>query len=127
MEKNLCRISKESRLWLFEKFPGFNQEKSPVKLAFRQQQGRPKDYKSKLKVLEQGKEVLSKTIEVNDPLTYKGYTFYQSSYDPQDLSWSGLQVTKDPGVPIVYTGFAFLIAGLTFIYFVKPRIMVERL
>ncbi len=44
--------------------------------------GRPKDYTSDLVVLENGKEVLKKTIEVNDPLTYKGLTFYQSSYGP---------------------------------------------
>jgi cytochrome c biogenesis protein len=37
-------------------------------------------YISDLSVLENGKEVLKKTIEVNDPLTYKGLTFYQSSY-----------------------------------------------
>ena len=41
---------------------------------------RPKDYNSDLVVLENGKEILRKTIEVNDPLTYKGITFYQSSY-----------------------------------------------
>ena len=44
--------------------------------------GRPKDFKSDLVVLENGREVLKKTIEVNDPLTYKGLTFYQSSYGP---------------------------------------------
>ncbi len=43
---------------------------------------RPKDFTSDLVVLENGKEILSKTIEVNDPLTYKGITFYQSSYGP---------------------------------------------
>lgn len=43
---------------------------------------RPKDYTSDLVVLENGKEILRKTIEVNDPLTYKGLTFYQSSYGP---------------------------------------------
>ena len=42
--------------------------------------GRPKDYKSWLSVLENGKTVLQKTIEVNDPLIYKGIYFYQSSY-----------------------------------------------
>ncbi|MEJ2058074.1 MAG: cytochrome c biogenesis protein ResB, partial [Desulfofustis sp.] len=31
---------------------------------------------------EDGTEVLTKVIEVNDPLTYKGITFYQSSYEP---------------------------------------------
>ncbi len=41
---------------------------------------RPKDYNSNLVILENGKEILRKRIEVNDPLTYKGLTFYQSSY-----------------------------------------------
>ncbi|MCX5895922.1 MAG: cytochrome c biogenesis protein ResB [Proteobacteria bacterium] len=40
----------------------------------------PKDYKSDLTVIENGKEVLKKTIEVNDPLIYRGIYFYQSSY-----------------------------------------------
>jgi len=44
--------------------------------------GAPKDYISDLVVLEDGREVLKKTIEVNDPLHYKGLTFYQSSYNP---------------------------------------------
>jgi cytochrome c biogenesis protein len=43
--------------------------------------GMPKEYTSSLTVLENGQEVLTKTIEVNDPLTYKGITFYQSSYE----------------------------------------------
>ncbi len=42
--------------------------------------GRPKDYVSDLTVLENGKEVLRKHIEVNDPLIYNGIYFYQSSY-----------------------------------------------
>lgn len=42
--------------------------------------GMPKVYRSSLTVLEDGQEVLSRDIEVNDPLTYKGITFYQSSY-----------------------------------------------
>jgi len=41
---------------------------------------RPKDYNSDLVILENGQEILKKRIEVNDPLTYKGITFYQSSY-----------------------------------------------
>lgn len=40
----------------------------------------PKAYRSWLTVLQGGKPVLSKSIEVNDPLTYEGVTFYQSSY-----------------------------------------------
>ncbi len=40
----------------------------------------PQEFHSELVIIENGKEVLKKVIEVNDPLTYKGITFYQSSY-----------------------------------------------
>jgi cytochrome c biogenesis protein len=42
--------------------------------------GAPKDYRSDLSVLKDGKEVLRKVIRVNDPLSFQGVTFYQSSY-----------------------------------------------
>ncbi|MCK4839546.1 MAG: cytochrome c biogenesis protein ResB [Desulfobulbaceae bacterium] len=44
--------------------------------------GAPKEFTSDLVVLQDGKEVLKKSIEVNDPLQYGGLTFYQSSYQP---------------------------------------------
>lgn len=40
----------------------------------------PLDFKSELVILENGKEVMKKVIEVNSPLKYKGITFFQSSY-----------------------------------------------
>jgi cytochrome c biogenesis protein len=40
----------------------------------------PQEFQSELVIIENGKEVLKKNIEVNSPLTYKGITFYQSSY-----------------------------------------------
>lgn len=42
--------------------------------------GKPKDYRSSLTVIENGKETLTRSIVVNDPLRYKGVSFYQSSY-----------------------------------------------
>ena len=42
--------------------------------------GMPKEYKSVLIVKEQGKEVRREEIEVNKPMTHRGITFYQSSY-----------------------------------------------
>lgn len=42
--------------------------------------GMPKEYTSSLTILEKGQDILTKKIEVNSPLTYKGTTFYQSSY-----------------------------------------------
>jgi cytochrome c biogenesis protein len=40
----------------------------------------PKEYRSWLTVIKNGREILRKSIAVNDPLTYEGITFYQSSY-----------------------------------------------
>ena len=43
----------------------------------------PKEFRSDLSVLENGKVTIDKRpIIVNDPLSYKGITFYQSSYEP---------------------------------------------
>jgi cytochrome c biogenesis protein len=42
--------------------------------------GMPKEYRSDLTILEKGREVMHKAVKVNSPLTYKGITFYQSSY-----------------------------------------------
>jgi cytochrome c biogenesis protein len=61
---------------------GFELRCDNFEVTFYEGGSRPKDFTSDLVVLENGKEVLKKTIEVNDPLTYKGLTFYQSSYGP---------------------------------------------
>src|SRR5688500_4997893 len=41
-----------------------------------------KEYRNTLAVLEEGREVLTKTIIVNDPLNYKGINFFLVSYQP---------------------------------------------
>ena len=42
--------------------------------------GAVKDWKSTLTILNSGQEQITKTIEVNHPLSYRGFVFYQSSY-----------------------------------------------
>ena len=47
--------------------------------------GAPMEFESDLSVWDKNSPVnpvLRKTIQVNDPLEYKGYTFYQASYNP---------------------------------------------
>jgi len=44
----------------------------------------PSLYRSRLTILEGGREVLTRDIFVNDPLRYKGYTFYQDSYSEEE-------------------------------------------
>ncbi len=43
--------------------------------------GMPKEYTTTLTILENDREILTRKIEVNSPLTYKGITFYQSTYE----------------------------------------------
>ncbi|MFZ2447300.1 MAG: cytochrome c biogenesis protein ResB [Syntrophobacteraceae bacterium] len=55
--------------------------------------GAPKEFRSDLTIIEGGKEVLKQSIVVNDPLTYNGITFYQSSYGTT-LKEAEIEVTE---------------------------------
>jgi hypothetical protein len=118
--------------WVFAKYPDFNMHTTDskgqeqfLKLTYNAEvrgakSPRVKDWKSTLEILEGDAVMIKKTIEVNVPLSYKGYTFYQSGYNPRDPSWTSLQVVKDPGVPLVYAGFALMIIGLVVIFVIYP-------
>ncbi len=66
--------------------------------------GSPKQYWSQLAVEENGREVVRKTIFVNEPLTYKGVRFFQASYSPTgaprklvfEASWAGTGGNRYP-------------------------------
>jgi hypothetical protein len=119
-----------NRTWLFANHPDFGAMhgvKAPsFKLVYQiaDQAPAPRDiksWKSTLQVVEGGKVVREQTIEVNAPLAHRGYTFYQSGYNPRDPAWTSLMVVRDPGVLLVYTGFLLMIAGLVVVFYVYPR------
>jgi len=62
--------------------------------------GQPKAYKSDLSVIEGGREVLRKTIVVNDPLQHKGIWFYQSSYGQAGGATAQVAVARKDGTPL---------------------------
>ena len=76
-----------------------------------------RDYFSELVVISGGKQVAAKVIEVNDPLHWGGYHFYQADYDKQEGRYTVLLVTSDSGwwwgkLPgLVPLGFALLVAA----------------
>jgi len=55
--------------------------------------GAPKEFKSDLSIIEAGREVLRRSVIVNDPLTYGGITFYQASYGTT-LKEAGIELTN---------------------------------
>ena len=118
--------------WIFARFPDFAQHDgavagvSPLQLRYEpgmaasSRMGAVKAYKSTLQILVHDQVMCEKTIAVNTPLSYGGYTFYQSGYNPQDLTWTSLQVVRDPGVMVVYLGFVLIMVGLTMVFWVAP-------
>jgi len=56
--------------------------------------GAPREFRSSLTILEDGKPVLQKDIIVNDPLRYKGINFFQSSYGPLPPDGATLSFTS---------------------------------
>ncbi len=50
-----------------------------------------KEYASLITILENGKEVLKRTVQVNHPLHYKGLAFYQSNYGASHDVTLGIQ------------------------------------
>ncbi|MGA8180472.1 MAG: cytochrome c biogenesis protein ResB [Desulfobacterales bacterium] len=58
---------------------GFEIKCNNFKVSF-YDNGAPKEYRSSLTILEKGRPVYKKDIIVNDPLRYKGYSIFQSSY-----------------------------------------------
>jgi hypothetical protein len=123
--------------WLFAKFPDFTMHSpdgqssapNPLQMVYQNHgaakprraiTGPIKSFKSTIEIVDGDAVVKSKTIEVNSPASYKGYTFYQSGYNPNDLSYTSLQVVKDPGVPVVYAGFSLMIVGLFIVFYLNP-------
>ena len=126
--------ARTNEYWLFAKHPEFNMPaggghggpRNPLQMVYlAADAGAPsgpiKAFRSTITILEAGHPVRERTVAVNAPSSYKHYTFYQSGYNPADPSWTSLQVVRDPGVPVVYTGFALLIVGLFAVFYLYGR------
>ena len=80
--------------------------------------GSPEDYCSRILISDEG-ETEEFGISMNRICRYRGYRFYQTSYDGDECG-SVLSVSYDPyGVPLTYSGYALLLAGLLMFFFQK--------
>lgn len=57
--------------------------------------GAPREFRSKLVLLEEGRPVLEKDVIVNDPIHYKGINIFQSSYGKLDGQTTGAVPPKE--------------------------------
>lgn len=64
------------------------------------------------------------TISMNEPLKYKGFTFYQSSFQQDEMgqpTMSILSVNRDPGRPWKYLGSLFIVFGIIHLFYFKRK------
>lgn len=73
-----------------------------------------KRYRSLVSISKDNHILKEGTIEVNRPLGFGGFSFYQYGYDPDFPDQIIFQVVKDPGLYFLYTGYIFLCLGMIF-------------
>jgi len=106
--------------YVFERFGGHFQNTDGLQINYAPRRPRMiRDYFSDVTVINDGKNAVSKTIEVNHPLQYGGYHFYQYSYDSEAEEYTVLSVTSDSGLYIVYGGYWLLSAGVLWQFWFK--------
>lgn len=103
----------------FANHPGHSEETSPFSFLY-QDKWNIRDYFSDVLVIDKGNIVDSKSIQVNDPLHYGGYHFYQSNYDQQEGRYTVLSVVSDSGLYIVYLGYLLIMIGIIWQMWVIP-------
>lgn len=102
--------------YVFERFPGHMHPEDKLYLRY---QRVISDYISDLQIIKNKKVVAEKSIEVNHPLAFGGYHFYQHSYDVDAGQYTVLMVVSDTGLDLVYAGYAMLCAGAIWHFWLK--------
>jgi len=90
----------------------------------------PSEYNSDVRVIDKEQnKIFDAKIYMNNTLTYRGYKFFQTSYDNDEMG-SILSVNKDPGVEVTYIGYALLFFGLLLLVFDKKsrlRFLIKKI
>jgi cytochrome c biogenesis protein len=87
----------------FTLLPGGQRAKLPFEIAVdkftlaRYTSGEPKEYRSDVRLLIGGQEALKGSILVNDPLTFRGFSLYQSDYRATGVGEVNLEVITPSG------------------------------
>ncbi len=76
----------------------------------------PAQYRSRVRVVA-GVSEQPAVIEMNKPLSYGGFQFFQSSYHIENGKRTTiLSVSRDPGQPVVFLGYTLLVAGMIVVF-----------
>jgi len=117
MDLYLSYGAKEIRLPFALQLKDFQLERYPGSMS-------PSSYASEVKVID-GNETFDYRIYMNHVLDYRGYRFFQTSYDPDERG-TILSVNHDPGTIITYIGYFLLIVGMV-LHFFMPQSRFQKL
>ncbi|MGH7144557.1 MAG: cytochrome c biogenesis protein ResB [Planctomycetota bacterium] len=92
-------------------------------LAYTIENGEVKSYRSHVTILDDGRAVKSGEVAVNSPLSYGGYSIYQANYRADDPTYSGFEIVRDPGLPLIWIGMLMISLGVVYNYYIRPRVI----
>ena len=83
----------------------------------------PQSYESHVTISDgPGQPPYRQTIWMNHPISHGGYSLYQSSYqESEGRRQSVLSVSRDPGKPVVFTGYLLVAAGMLVMLWQRGR------
>jgi hypothetical protein len=102
--------------YVFEKFPGHGSTQDAFLMNYRRTIS---DFISEIELVKNNTVVAAKDVEVNHPLHFGGYHFYQSSYDDKAGQYTVLSVHADTGLYIVYAGYWLLCLGAVWHFWLR--------
>ncbi|MGZ4901696.1 MAG: cytochrome c biogenesis protein ResB [Halobacteriota archaeon] len=93
--------------------------------------GSIREYKAMVSIID-GTAVENYYITVNEPLTYKGLTFYLYDYDSVGVaqsgkaSWVAFQIKSEAGIPLIWAGaFTTIVGIMVALYIPHKRIWIK--
>lgn len=81
-------------------------------------------YESDVSVISTNEEQKNVTIAMNEPLEYRGFTFYQSSFKEDEMGrplLSVLSVNRDPGRFWKYLGSLLIVFGIVHLFYLRNK------
>ncbi len=106
----LVRQIENGKVKVYKYDLGFKVKLDKFKVKMYPGSKQPSSFDSYVKI-EDGKKSFNYNIYMNHILKYKGFRFYQMSYD-KNFNGTILSVNYDPGVDVVYFGYFLLAIGL---------------